>query len=161
MENNEKNSFPVSMVLSEKKYLLGILKVFYRLEDRRPDLPELLKRFKHQVYVDLFGKRIFSLVCQTRLPGFNKIDGVNTSETKTYEWKSDQEINRPEAPIILQEPEGWEESSLPWHIDHHSDGSYTLHIRPVCGNELQYKYYLIEAARSDVLRLLRQAAYPD
>lgn len=77
-DNNGTAKFdPDTGVVFEKtiKKLMGILKIWVFVENRRPDLVGDEARYKTQVRVDLFGKRISSFIFSGNSIPFILLDG--------------------------------------------------------------------------------------
>lgn len=47
-------SDPIVVTEWRKSYLLGLVKLYYQVEDRRPDDEDYSDRFKHYIYVKVF-----------------------------------------------------------------------------------------------------------
>ena len=79
-DNNGTAKFdPETGVVFEQtiKKLMGILKIWVLVENRRPDLVGYEAIYKTQVRVDLFGKRISSFIFRGNSIPFILLDGKN------------------------------------------------------------------------------------
>lgn len=64
------------------KFLLGIVKVSIIIEDRLTD--DISRRYKHQVLVDIFNKRVFSHIVRSSTLGMTFVDNKEISHFETH-----------------------------------------------------------------------------
>lgn len=67
--------FPAVVFEYERSYLFGWIRIKLLVEDRRPDLAEMIGKYKHQIYFKLFWKEVSVVTRSTSGPGSYSIDG--------------------------------------------------------------------------------------
>ena len=78
MENcmvNKPASVPVTIYEYQWSALLGIVKISLHIEDRRPDLPEAIGKFKHYIQFKFFWKTVSIVTRSTTGIGTYRVDG--------------------------------------------------------------------------------------
>jgi hypothetical protein len=62
-DHNESLCSPVVVLRYQKKHLLGLVSIRYRIEDLKPELFEstVIDRFGYSMVVKIFGREVFNL----------------------------------------------------------------------------------------------------
>lgn len=75
MEENQNQGFPVELYSLDKSYLFGLVKIKIMVEDRRPDIANMIGKYKHQIYFKFFWKEISIVTRSTSGVGTYRVDG--------------------------------------------------------------------------------------
>jgi hypothetical protein len=73
---DQSNLIQITITVSEinKSYFFGAIKIFHLIEDRVPNVGYALQKYKHQLTLTLFGKKVFSTVLRSPAIGFVSVN---------------------------------------------------------------------------------------
>lgn len=72
--NKTSDGMPIILFEYQKSYLFGLVKISLVVEDRRPDIVEMIGKYKHQIYFKFFNKEISIVTRSTNGIGTYRID---------------------------------------------------------------------------------------